>query len=339
MAKQFKKNINKITKPIGVERLKRMYSTMLKIRMYEEAIGKAVENKEIKTPCHLSIGQEAISVGVCENLNKNDYVFGNFRGHAAYIAKGGNMSEMISEIYCKETGCSSGFGGSMHIVNTDVGIMGNSAIVAGNISLAVGAALKIKLMNTKQVSVVFFGDGAVEEGVFFESINFASLHKLPILFICENNGYAAHMKLKDRQANVNISEKTNVFLPSIKIDGNDVNKIFNEISQLMLDLRSGKGPYFVECITYRHRGHVGNSDDRHTNIRPLEEIDYWLKKDPINKLQLNLLKNELLKKEEIIKIKNKLNKQVEKDLIFARKSNKPAKCDLLNNIYQEGKYE
>lgn len=184
-------------KKYSKEFLRQLYRTMLRIRLCEESFIEPILNGDIHCPVHLYSGEEAIAAGICASLNKTDYIFGNHRSHGHFLAKGGSMNELAAEIYCKETGCSSGRGGSMHLIDPDVGMMGSAPIVAGTISLALGAALAASIRKDNQVAVCFFGDGTTGEGVLYESLNFAALKKLPIVFVCENNLYATHMPVRE----------------------------------------------------------------------------------------------------------------------------------------------
>ena len=219
---------------------------MLLIRTVQLRIESLYHLDEMKTPVHLCIGQEAIAAGVCVALTQNDYVFSNHRGHGHYLAKGGDLRAMIAELYCRETGCSKGRGGSMHLVDLSVGLMGSSSIVAGGISLAVGAALCSSLKRESKVSVAFFGDGASDEGVLYESINFAVLRKLPVLFVCENNFYAVCSPMANRQKESTIFQRfAGLGLPSKLIDGTDVLAVYQAVEEFAKDARSGKGPAFI----------------------------------------------------------------------------------------------
>ena len=315
--------------------LEKMYKTMLTIRKFEEKVGDFVLEEKVKTPCHLYVGEEAIAAGTAAALNSNDYIFGNHRSHGHYIAKGGDIKKLAAEIFCKKTGCSKGKGGSMHIVAPEVGVLGTPPIVAASIPIAVGAALSASLRKNDRVSVSFFGDGAVNEGVFYESLNFASLRKLPVIFVCENNSYATHMPSAKILANTNIARKADAFrIPGITIDGNDAITVYKAVKEAVERARKGKGPSLIECKTYRWRGHVGPDDNiqgRHTDIRPREELEKWIKKDPIKRIELVLnIGNE--EKEEILReIKNKINEAV----IFAENSPYPQEEDLSKGLFRE----
>jgi len=312
---------------------------MLKIRLCEESLVEPILKGKIKTPCHLYTGEEAIATGVCAALDKNDYIFGNHRSHGHYIAKGGNLKQLIAEIYCKETGCSRGRGGSMHVVAPEVGFLGAAPIVAGTISLAVGAALASKIRGDKRVSVSFFGDGATGEGVFYESLNFAALKKLPIIFACENNFYSTHMPLRECRFKDNIYESGIPFgVPGYKIDGNNVLEVYEATKKAVEMCRRGEGPVLLEFVTYRLRGHVGPDDNiqgLHTDIRPKEEVEEWRKKDPLEIFKAFLLKKQVLTKDEIDKIKFEIESEIKEAHLFAQKSPYPNEKELCKYVFKE----
>lgn len=316
-----------------------LYKTMLKIRLCEESLVEPILKGKIKTPCHLYTGEEAIATGVCAALDKNDYIFGNHRSHGHYIAKGGNLKQLIAEIYCKETGCSRGRGGSMHVVAPEVGFLGAAPIVAGTISLAVGAALASKIRGDKRVSVSFFGDGATGEGVFYESLNFAALKKLPIIFACENNFYSTHMPLRECRFKDNIYESGIPFgVPGYKIDGNNVLEVYEATKKAVEMCRRGEGPVLLEFVTYRLRGHVGPDDNiqgLHTDIRPKEEVEEWRKKDPLEIFKAFLLKKQVLTKDEIDKIKFEIESEIKEAHLFAQKSPYPNEKELCKYVFKE----
>ncbi|MCK4816539.1 thiamine pyrophosphate-dependent dehydrogenase E1 component subunit alpha, partial [bacterium] len=223
-------------------KLLQMYTTMLRIRMLEEKVVDMLFATEIKCPSHLYIGEEAVATGVCATLQKEDYAFGTYRSHGFYLAKGGNMDSLMSELLCRETGCSRGRGGSMHVIAPEIGILGTTAIVGGIIPLAVGTAMATKMRKEDRVIVCFFGDGATDEGVFYESINFASIKKLPIIFICENNHYSTHLPLRYRQPADNIYQRVENFkIPSVRIDGNDVRKTYQTTKDAVEQVKSKEG--------------------------------------------------------------------------------------------------
>ncbi len=234
------------------EQMLAFFRGMQRIRVAEERIGELVASREVRTPCHLSIGQEAIPVGVCAALTEGDTVWGGHRSHGHYLAKGGDLNAMMAEIFGKATGCARGRGGSMHLVAPAQGIFGTVPLVAATIPLAVGAALSAKLRGTDQVAVAFFGDGATDEGHFHESLNLAALYRLPVVFVCENNLYSTHLTLKERRVKDNIVESAALHgLAGMAVDGNDVTVVYGAAHQAVERARSGEGPTLLECRTYR----------------------------------------------------------------------------------------
>jgi len=315
--------------------LREMYTTMVKIRKFEERVGELVQTKEITTPCHLYIGQEAVATGVCFALKKEDYVFSTHRSHGHFIAKGGSLKALMAEIYCKKTGCSKGKGGSMHIASADTGLLGSSAIVGGTMPIAVGAALAFSMQNKKAVSVAFFGDGAAHEGVFYESLNFASLKKAPVVLVCENNLYCTHLPIAAGLADTIIYKKAAAFaMPGVRIDGNNVIEVYKMAKKAVEDARGGKGPTLMECMTYRWRGHVGPSDDLDKGLRSREELDCWMKRCPIKMLEKFFLKHDIMSKVEMAQTRKAVSEEVEEAVNFARESSYPSEDDLLKDVYK-----
>ncbi|MDI6736788.1 MAG: thiamine pyrophosphate-dependent dehydrogenase E1 component subunit alpha [bacterium] len=304
-----------------------MYKTMLRIRICEESLVEPILKGEIRCPVHLCSGQEAVAAGVCAGLKNQDYVFGSHRSHGHYLAKGGNLTELIAEVYGKETGCSKGRGGSMHLIAQEVGFLGAVPIVAGTISLAVGCAMASKLKKEKNVTVSFFGDGAVGEGVLSEALNFAALKKLPVIFACENNLYSTHLPIRECRPKNNIFEIGHFYdIVSFRVDGNDVLEVYETAKKAVNICRRGNGPVFIEFMTYRLRGHVGADDNvqgLHTDIRPMKEIEKWRKKDPIINFEKFLLENEILNKEILVNIKEEIEKEVTEAHIVAKESPYP----------------
>ncbi len=273
--------------PAQKKEIQRIYRSLYRIRRVEEEIARVYPLDKIKSPVHLSIGQEAVSVGVCDALHPEDIASGTYRGHALYLAKGGDLKAMISELYGKANGCAQGKGGSMHLVDAAHGALGTSAVVGTTIPVATGYAFAIKYRKEKKVVTAFFGDGAVEEGVFAETINFAALKKLPIIYICENNQYAIHTHQKKRQAVPDIAARVKAYgIPVEKIAGNDVLKIRERVSRAVAAVRkTGTGPYFFECETYRYLEHVGPGDDIPLGYRTAKELSEWKKRDSLIKLK------------------------------------------------------
>lgn len=304
--------------------LRAMYITMVKIRKFEERNAELISPKEIICPTHLYIGQEAVATGVCSALRKEDLVFSTHRSHGHYIAKGGDMATMMAEMYGKVTGCSKGRGGSMHLASPELGLPGSPAILAGSIPLAVGAGLAFSLQNRENVSVVFFGDGATNEGVFYESLNIASLRKLPVIFVCENNLYATHMHISKCLADTDIYKKAEVFkMPGFRVNGTDVTEVFKVAKRAVEDARLGKGSALIECMTYRWRGHVGPGYDLNKGIRSKEELDYWMNRCPIKTLEEFLLKHEFISESEKSEIYESIEEEIEEAVVFAKESPYP----------------
>ena len=313
-----------IAMDIPAKTLRAMYITMLKIRKFEERVAELVSAKEIICPCHLYIGEEAVATGVCSALRKDDYVFSTHRSHGHYIAKGGDIKALMAELYGRTTGCSKGRGGSMHLASPDKGLPGSSAIVAGTIPLAVGAALAFFMQKKDSVSIAFFGDGAANEGTFYESLNFAALKKLPVIFVCENNLYSTHLPISACLANTDIYKIAETFnMTSVRVDGNDVIAIFKAANKVIEDARSGKGPALIECMTYRWRGHVGPNFDIDKGLRTKEELEYWMNRCPIKALEEFLLEHGFISTAEIDKIYTSIEQEVEESLAFSKESPYP----------------
>ena len=272
------------------DKLLNHFRTMQTIRCFEESLCPYIEDGTIKTPCHLYIGQEAVATGVCSELNPTDLIWGNHRSHGHYIAKGGDIDSMMSEIFCRSTGCSGGRGGSMHLLASDVGIMGTVPIVAGTVPLAVGAGIAFSQASDGRVSVAFLGDGATEEGHVIESINMAALYDLPVLFIIENNLYSSHMHMSERRRQPDLSKIAELHgVPFAQIDGNDVETVAATTAELITPLREGNGPAILECYTFRWRGHVGPKWDEDVGVKRKGELQEWIAKDPVARVRDKLL--------------------------------------------------
>ena len=316
--------------------LRALYVTMLKVRKFEEKVAELLHpDPEIICPVHLYTGEEAIAAGVCANLQKDDYVFSTHRSHGHYIAKGGDIKALMAELYGRATGCSKGRGGSMHLTSPDVGLPGSSAIVAGTVPLAVGAALAFSIQEIDAVSVAFFGDGATNEGVWYESLNFASLKKLPVVFVCENNLYSTHMPVSACLADTNIYKKAEAFnMPGIRIDGNNVIEVFERAKEAIENARCGGGPTLIECMTYRWRGHVGPSYDLDKGLRNKEELEQWMSRCPIRGLEELLLDQGVISNSEKKLICQEIDKETEEALIYAKESPYPDENSLLNGVFK-----
>ena len=312
------------------------YKNMLLIRRVEEKIAELYSEREMRCPVHLSIGQEAVAVGVCMNLSKEDTVFSNHRAHSHYIAKGGDINRMLAELYGKAEGCSKGRGGSMHLIDLSASFIGATPIVGGTIPLTAGSALASKFQNKNNVSVAFFGDSAVEEGVFSETVNFSSLHKLNVLFICENNLYSVLTPLKDRQPQREIFKIAQGHdILACQADGNDVLKVCEAAKEALRHIKSGKGPVLIECMTYRWLEHCGPNDDVNLGYRTEEEVIEWKKKDPIKMLKEKMIKEKIIGNDLLEKIELEILDKVNNAVKFAKNSPFPEKESLSKHVYAE----
>lgn len=307
------------------------YRSLYLIRRTEEEVAKVYPTDKIKSPVHLSIGQEAVSVGVCEALKPQDVVFGTYRSHALYLAKGGDLKKMIAELYGKATGSAKGKGGSMHLIDLGAHVLGTSAVVGTTIANAIGYAYALKIRRKDAIVVSFMGDGATDEGVFHESLNFAALKALPMIFICENNSYAIHTHQRLRQARTQITERVRAYgIHAERIEDNDVLKIYERVKQAADALRSGQpGPYFFECMTYRWKEHVGPNEDYHLGYRTKEEAEPWIKNDQVPKI--GALVDPAKRKE----IEAGVEADVREAFAFAERSPFPERPELYTDVYSE----
>lgn len=300
----------------------RYYNNLYKIRETELRIVKEYPNQEIRCPVHLSIGQEAPSAAVNIFLKKNDFAISYHRSHAHYIAKNGNLKKMIAEIYGKESGCSSGAGGSMHLVDLKKNFLGSTAIVSNSIPVGVGYAYSLKYYNKNSRICIYIGDASCEEGVFFESLNFAVLKNLPIIFFCENNKYSVYSNLEQRQPkNRKLYKLAKSFgIQTFHLNSLDPVKFCSNLKKVMMI----KKPLFIEVDTYRYYEHCGPNKDDNLNYRPKKEVELWTKKDPVDLTEKFLLRNRFLEKKDLFKIKKKILNQISDAFNFAKKSKKPS---------------
>ncbi|OGQ54803.1 MAG: acetoin dehydrogenase [Deltaproteobacteria bacterium RIFCSPLOWO2_02_FULL_53_8] len=269
----------------SASRIESLYLAVLRIRRVEEAIAERYAAQEMRCPVHLSIGQEAVAAGVCAALTQQDGVFSNHRAHAHYLAKGGDLKAMLAEIYGKAEGCCKGVGGSMHMIDLAAGFLGAVPIVGATVPLAVGAAWAARLRGEDKVITVFLGDGTFEEGAVYEAINFAALHRLPVLFVCENNLYACYTRLSTRQPERPIHAVAAACgCKVMTADGNDALAVFEAASSAVAGLRAGSQPVFLECATYRWREHCGPNIDDDLGYRPAVEVAEWKAACPVNRL-------------------------------------------------------
>jgi len=312
-----------------------LYSKMVLIRAIEEMIAERYDQQKMRCPTHLSTGQEAVSAAVGLALEDKDLAVSTHRSHGHYLGKGGNISRMIAEIYGKETGCSKGRGGSMHLVDLSVGFMGSTAIVGNSIPIGAGLGLSLKLDKSNNISCIFIGDGATEEGVFAETVNFCAQKKLPVLFLCENNFYSVYSPLSVRQPKnrpiYNMVEAMGI--KSQQGDGNDVFGVYKTTLDAISSIRNGDGPRFLEFNTYRWREHCGPNYDNHIGYRAEDEFLEWKKKDPIFLAETQLLKENILTHKMISSITQHVKEQVDVAFQFAEDSPFPKKEDVSKYIY------
>ncbi len=312
----------------------KLYSEMLFIRYVEEMIVKKYHEQKMRCPVHLSIGQEAAAVGVCHALLKKDRIFSNHRSHGHYLAKKGDLKKMLAEIYGKYAGCCGGRGGSMHLFDKSQNITASVPLVSSSIALAVGSALSSKIDNSKEVTVSFLGDGSVEEGIFHESLNFASINKLPIIFVCENNLYSVYTPINERQPIRPFNKLGEAHaVKSYVCDGNDVLKIYEITKKLVKNCRLNKGPFFLTLNTYRHREHCGPNYDNTIGYRTEKEFKLWKKKDPIKNFKKKLINNYHFNERQLEELSLKLNKSINKAFNFAEKSKLPTPDLIKKYIY------
>ena len=323
-------------KSININDLKSLYFSMYRIRLVEEEIAKRYSEEEMRCPVHLSIGQESTAVGVTFCLKKEDKVYSSHRSHAHYLAKGGNLKSMISEMYGKSTGCIGGRGGSMHLSDLSVNFMTSIPIIGSSIPLAVGNALSMKINKKKNISVSFFGDAAIEEGVLHECMNFASIKNLKVLFVCENNQYSIFTHLNERQPKERNIEKIAYAhnIASKTIDSSDVSQIVNATQEALKYIKKNSAPFFLVLDTYRWKEHCGPMNDDHLNYRNKLENDKWMKK----KCAIKALNNILIKNNKNWpSVKNKIENQIKKEIRtafnFALKSKLASSRDSWKHIY------
>jgi TPP-dependent pyruvate/acetoin dehydrogenase alpha subunit len=311
--------------------------SMKRIRSVEEMIGLLVESQEARCPCHLAIGQEAAAVGVCSLLRPSDAIFGAHRSHGHYLALGGSSKALFAEVLGKRDGCSGGFGGSMHLRSPEHGLVGTVPIVGATIPIALGAALSAKRARRGDVAIAFFGDGAAEEGVFHESLNLASSMQLPSVFVIENNLFASHLHIDERQPHDRVSRYAVAHgIDSLSMDGNDVLAVREEFSTILKRVRGDSGPFVLELVTYRHRGHVGHRDDQDVGVARSGDLPSWMQRDPIRRLELGLLSADPDLGAVIAGIDAQIAAEVNEALRFGRESTYPDHRSLASTVMYSG---
>ncbi len=316
---------------IPKETLLSIYETMVKIRVFESRVSELFAQGKLPGFIHLYIGEEAVATGVCAHLNPGDYITSTHRGHGHLIAKGGDLKLMMAELYGKRTGYCKGKGGSMHIADVDLGILGANGIVGGGPPIATGAGFALKYQGKDNVAVCFFGDGASNQGTTHEGMNMAAIWKLPVVFVCENNFYGISLSQERHQSISDIADRAAAYdMPGVVVDGNDVTAVYEAAAEAIKRARAGHGPSLIECKTYRYRGHFEGDP---TVYRSKEELEAWMKKDPIPRFETNLKKMGLLDDARIMAIHKEMEDRVDEAIRFAEESPWPDPSELLEDIY------
>ena len=322
---------------MNTERQRQLWLDMLRIRMVEEAIAARYSEREMRCPVHLSIGQEAVAVGVCSALERDDYLMSTHRAHAHYLAKGGSLTAMIAEIYGKLAGCSSGKGGSMHLIDLNVNMLGSTPIVGSSMPVAVGTAFGSWMKGESRVTAVFFGEATTEEGVFAECLNFASLKGLPVVFVCENNLYSVYSPMSVRQSpvrdRVGLAKAHGMF--AAMADGNDVVAVYELANDAIRRTRAGEGPSFIEFDTYRWREHCGPNYDNDIGYRTPAEFESWRTKCPLDRFQSILERDGAITKSEIATATATIRQEIDAAFALAKTSPEPPIEELMSHVYAE----
>lgn len=317
------------------ELARRMFRDVLRVRMVEERLRDLYAEQEMRCPTHFSIGQEAVAVGVCAHLGRDDVVTSAHRSHAHYLAKGGDLKAMVAELYGKSTGCASGKGGSMHLIDQSVGFLGAVPIVGSTIAIGTGAAFASVLRGAPKLAVIFFGDAAVETGVFHESMNFAAVHKLPVVMVCENNLYSVLSPLSVRQpAGRAIADLARGHgIVSRCGDGNDVEEVHALSGEAVAHARGGHGPAFLEFATYRWFEHCGPLDDEQLGYRPPGELTAWKGRDPLSRYAERLKSRGTLDEAEIAAMRQVILDEIDEAVAFAKSSPFPSRDELAAHLF------
>ncbi len=318
------------------ELLIKMLRKMLEIRYFEEHVVDLYAQGRVLGVTHLYIGEEAVAVGTCAALRKDDLISSTHRGHGHHIAKGADLNLMMAELFAKKTGSNKGRGGSLHVSTPDVGSLGAEGIVGSGIPVAVGAALAAKLRLTNQIVVSFFGDGAADHGFFHEGLNFASVMKVPVIFICENNLYAIGTSAEQSRCITDIADRaTSYGIPGVVVDGNDVIAVYEVVEQAVKRARQGDGPTLIECKTYRWRGHAEGDVKLGLKYRTREEMEEWKQKCPIKRMIDTLLRDGVLTDFEVERLREDVINQINKAIDYANKSPFPEPEDMLKGVFAE----
>ena len=306
---------------------------MVRIRRFEEEAGRLMENAKIPGALHLYVGEEAVAAGVMQHLTKDDQITSTHRGHGHLVAKGGDFSKMFAELFGRSTGYCRGKGGSMHISNVELGMLGANGIVGGGPPIAMGAAFANQFLKTKKVAVAFFGDGASNEGSFHEAINMAALYALPCIFVCENNGYGEYTPQANHQTIADVADRAAGYdIPGVVVDGMDVLAVYEAAGVAIDRARRGKGPTLLECKTYRYFDHVGVRG-MGLSYRTDEELEAWKKRDPVHTFEAQLIELGVMTRKKIDNVYDRVDDLVREGVQFAENSPYPEPSELLDDVY------
>lgn len=325
--------------PSGIDGEKEvsLYRNMLRVRNAEEALAALYREKEMRTPTHFGVGQEGVAVGVCEALRVDDVIYTHHRCHTHYLAKGGSLLGLVAELYGREDGCSRGRGGSVHLTDRRVGMVGSSPILGQGLALAVGSALAFKMDGASRIAVTFFGEGTCDEGITYECFNYAATNRLPVLFVCENNFYATESPLSVRQPpGTELCDRARAFkIDAHKIDGNDIFGVYNEARKAIDRIRNGGGPFFLECETYRWLEHVGPMFDHELgrNYRSREEVETWMLRCPVKRAERRLLQARRVSQADLDAWLNQIRVEFAEVVAQAKASPWPVVSSLFDNVY------
>lgn len=331
-----------MTVAVEKDKMVEMYTKMLTIRRFEERMLDRMAAGALPGGVHTYIGEEAVGVGVCSNLRTDDYITSTHRGHGHIIAKGGDLKLMMAELYGKSTGYCKGKGGSMHIADFDIGILGANGIVGGGMPIAAGAALGAQIRGTDQVAVTFFGDGASSQGTFHEALNQAALWKLPVLFVCENNLYAVTTPSRKSVSVKDIADRGAGYgVPGITVDGQDLMAVYDVAEEAVKRARAGEGPTLIEAKTYRFMGHMGGKEIFYgkgdekvkDTYRSSEEVEEWKLRDPITMFEAKLLESGAMTKEDAARIDKEIMAELDEAVAFAEQSPMPAPEEALEDLF------
>jgi pyruvate dehydrogenase E1 component alpha subunit len=316
------------------DKLLEFYKTMQTIRLFEDRVVDLYSRGLVPGLAHLYIGEEAVAAGVCAVLREDDYITSTHRGHGHVIAKGAELKPMMAELFGKRTGYCKGKGGSMHIADMEAGILGANGIAGGGLPIAVGAGWSAKWRGTDQVTACFFGDGASNNGTFHESLNLASLHKLPVIFVCENNLYGISVCQTKHQSITDIATRSTSYdMPGIIVDGNDVVDVYQAATKATKRARAGEGPTLIECKTYRWRGHHEGDPNQGARYRTKDEISVWMEKCPIKRLSNRILKEKIATKKKLDTIDREITEVIDEAVEYAKASEFPTLEEMYEDVY------